>query len=249
MMKAENVIADMLTECTGAAMCDSGGIYGRNWQHNKDKTLADFKNQPEVEYKTDDDGNLEYYTISVFHWLCNQLECDAICREFNQANQNAENWDDERAHGVSDKAGKILDKYNAKFQGGFNSYNGEDFLSQVIQGTYCRMADNGYVILQIHGGCDVRGGYTDAKLFRIVNVYVDGDYDFLAPQDVYGLFTPNGADLQTQPLPGFDLDIADCAGVIRFDNGYDGYHLTDEHGNKVELNENKGKIELWLPEY
>ena len=23
-----------------------------------------------------------------------------------------------------------------------------------------------YLLLQIHGGCDVRGGYTDAKLFK-----------------------------------------------------------------------------------
>ena len=28
-----------------------------------------------------------------------------------------------------------------------------------------------YVLLQIHNGCDVRGGYTDAKLFKLNDDY------------------------------------------------------------------------------
>lgn len=240
-MDVEQIIFEMLTECTGAAMCDSGGAYGRNWERNKDKDISAFKNQPEVWYETDEDGNLECYTISVFHYLTKQLEIDVICQEFNQVNQNAENWDSDIAHGVSAEAEKILDKYNVQVQDGFNSYNHEDFLSQVIQGSYCQIAGNGYVILQIHGGCDVRGGYTNARLFRIANDYGD----VLALQDVYGTFTPNGTDLETLVLPGVDMSIEECTGVVQFDNCYDGYNLTND-GTEVELNEDKGKIELYL---
>jgi hypothetical protein len=49
-----------------------------------------------------------------------------------------------------------------------NTYNGEDALSQVLQ--YCQFeteSGDWYVLLQIHGGCDVRGGYTDPVAFRI----------------------------------------------------------------------------------
>ena len=31
----EQTIYGMLTESTGAALCDSGGAYGRHWQRNQ----------------------------------------------------------------------------------------------------------------------------------------------------------------------------------------------------------------------
>jgi len=241
MKTVEQTIFEMLTECTGQALCDSGGAYGWNWEWNQNKTLKDFQREPEVSFDVDDDGNFETYTISVFHYLTKQLELDEICQGFNRRNKNADNWNDERFYGVSDKAGKYLDKYNVKEQGGFNSYNGEDFLSQVIQGTYCQIADNSYVILQIHGGCDVRGGYTNARLFKVTSGY-EG---WLCPQDVFGVFTPNNADLKAPALID-GVDVAVMAGVIQFDNSYDGYNLADENGHKVELNINKGKIEMFL---
>ena len=52
-----------------------------------------------------------------------------------------------------------------------NTYNGEDFLSQIIQYVYWTEEDGAHVMLQIHGGCDARGGYTDPVAFDVV------DYD------------------------------------------------------------------------
>ena len=238
MKTVEQSIFEMLTECTGQALCDSGGAYGRNWERNKDKTLKDFQQESEVTFETDSEGNAECYTISVFHYMTKQLGFDEICQGFNRRNKNADNWDDGRFYGVSDKAGKYLDKHNVKEQSRFNSYNGEDFLFQVIQGTRCQIAGNDYVILQIHGGCDVRGGYTNARLFCLAD-------DYFGIQNVYGVFTPNNADLKT-PVMFDKLDVATVAGVIQFDNRYDGYNLTDKNDNKVELNINNGKIEMFL---
>ena len=48
-----------------------------------------------------------------------------------------------------------------------NTYNGEDLLSQVIQFTLFRIDFTDYVALQIHGGCDVRGGYTAPRIFEV----------------------------------------------------------------------------------
>jgi hypothetical protein len=51
---------------------------------------------------------------------------------------------------------------------GFNSYNWCSNYSQDIQGQFLT-SDGGdlYVLLQIHNGADARGGYTDAKLFKM----------------------------------------------------------------------------------
>ena len=50
----------------------------------------------------------------------------------------------------------------------------------MLQGTFVKLhGDELYVLLQIHGGADVRGGYTDAKLFKLhehaeeYNLYID----------------------------------------------------------------------------
>src|SRR3954453_2997548 len=49
----------------------------------------------------------------------------------------------------------------------YNTYNGEDCLSQTLQFTYFEHEDSAYVLLQIHGGADVRGGYTAPRAFDL----------------------------------------------------------------------------------
>ncbi len=231
MKTAEQQIFEMLTECTGTAMCDSGGAYGRNWERNKARTIDHFRNEPEVRLEFCE-GVAEYYVISLFQYLTKQLEIDGICQEFNDV--KADNWDDDRYHGTSTEAGRVLDKYNVEIGEGWNSYNGESSLSQVIQGKYVKIADSAYVVLQIHGGCDVRGGYTDAKLFRI-----DSQYDYvpcLAPEDVYGTITPPDADTDTPALPGCeDVKAED---IIQFSNTYDGHSLReDDNDEEIKIKE------------
>ena len=255
MKTTKQVLTEMLTECTGTAMCDSGGVrrpdgttiqgYGRNWERNEGKSQANFENESEITLEFDSDGNVEYYTISVFHYLCQQLEINELCERFNQLNNNADNWDDDRFYGVSKEAGKYLGNINVEIGSGFNSYNGESSLSQVIQGTYIAIGGECYLVLQIHGGCDVRGGYTTARLFKLENEYTyDGGY--LNPEDVYGIFIPNDTDLET---PCFDGEVSpEVAGVIEFSNCYDGYTLNRIHNDwsEFELNRNKGKIVVGL---
>jgi len=56
-------------------------------------------------------------------------------------------------------------------------------LSQVLQGTIVEHDEYGrYIILQIHNGCDVRGGYTQPRIFRLLE---DDDGDFLFFMDEY----------------------------------------------------------------
>lgn len=48
-----------------------------------------------------------------------------------------------------------------------NTYNGEDLLSQVLQYIYFTNQSGEFVVLQIHGGADVRGGYTAPHVFEL----------------------------------------------------------------------------------
>lgn len=161
--KTQKIIYSMLIENTGSHFLDSGGAYGRNHERNAKKTINDFINEPEELILFD--GKYFERTVSVFHYLSG-LDTDLICDKFNRLNKNTKNWDGE-FYGTCEKASDYLN-YNFEVQREFNTYNGESDLSQVLQGYLLKSYETGefYYLMQIHGGCDVRGGYTDAKLFK-----------------------------------------------------------------------------------
>lgn len=167
--KIKNLVYKMLTENTGKAMCDSGGSDGRMWQRNQSKTLKDFIAQPECWLDVERyNSRLEVNpTISVFHYLIQNLELDNICDSFNR--KKVLDWDSEEFYGVSSKGETfIMNQFTVKGDS-WNTYNWDSNFSQTMQGVELEHNVTGdrYVLLQIHGGADVRGGYTDAKLFKI----------------------------------------------------------------------------------
>ena len=166
-IKLQNLIYKMVTENTGKAMGDSGDAYGRNWQKNKGKTLQQFLdgNEATLHITKDHEGNFEAYpTISVFHYMLQSLELDALCDAFNDLPVN--DWEGSY-YGVSAEGDAWLTEHGFLMINEFNTYNHDSSLSQVLQGTWGEFDGEPYVLLQVHGGCDVRGGYTDAKLFKI----------------------------------------------------------------------------------
>tara|TARA_S200002703_G_scaffold15846_1_gene13496 strand:- start:34 stop:636 length:603 start_codon:yes stop_codon:yes gene_type:complete len=170
MNKTKKLIYEMLTECTGKHICDSGFDSGRHWQRNQKKTIEDFENEPEEHiYK---DGEYIYRDLSVFHYL-SELQLDDICNEFNKINTNCQDWeattnDDNFIYGVSKEAWhELTDFYDVAIDRTWNTYNGESDLTQVLQGSNLTINEDKYILIQIHNGADVRGGYTDAKLFKL----------------------------------------------------------------------------------
>ena len=172
-MKTKQIIYGMLTENTGAHFLDSGGAYGRNHERNQLKTIEDFEREPEQSYIYNY-GYIER-RVSVFHYL-SQLSTDAICKEFNQlpCNDHDANCD---VYGISaDQWQWINDLGDVEINSTFNTYNGDSDLSQILQGSWITINDDQYLLLQIHGGCDARGGYTDAKLFQTNEAYIIHEY-------------------------------------------------------------------------
>jgi len=164
--KVQRLIYKMLIENTGSHVCDSGGIYGRNFQRNKKKTINDFIREDEETIVRS--GDYWERTVSVFHYLSG-LELDELCDKFNRRNNNCEDWEGEY-YGVCKRASDWLQTYEPREVSVTNTYNYDSDLSQILQWTELEIFIDGqyerYFLMQIHGGCDARGGYTDAKMFK-----------------------------------------------------------------------------------
>ena len=173
----DQTIAAMLTENTGTHMLDSGGAYGRAWQRNIGKTVEDFRAMPSATaeiYVREYGGETVAEVlpcVNVFHLLTGgALELDDLCSEFNA--MPVDDWKSGDFYGVSMAGAEWLEMrgFNANGES-FNTYNWAANHSQVLQGSeLTRESEYGeekYLLLQIHGGADVRGGYTDAKLFKL----------------------------------------------------------------------------------
>lgn len=171
----KELVYSMLTENTGTHFLDSGGTSGRMWQRNADKCLQDFEDEQPESYQYAADSNAIFRTVSVYHFLTNDLQIDDICFEFNNLNTEPKDWDSVAdIYGVSVAAWDYLTEFNhVEVKRSWNTYNGESDLSQILQGANLTINDKEYVLIQIHGGADARGGYTDAKLFKC-GWYLDG---------------------------------------------------------------------------
>lgn len=229
MQKSKEVIYSMLIENTGSALCDSGDAYGRHHEMNAKKSLSDFEREPSVmplyEYELPKEGETVDSTdisptVSVFHYLTSALEIDSLCERFNRL--QCKEWDSEKAYGISEKQEAWLLSNNLSFGDTWNTYNGENNLSQVLQGCNMNITGNEsnfeypeYVLLQVHGGCDVRGGYTNAKLFKLAGEFQEG---------------------YINPIPSVFGTVKKKDGTeIQVETSYNGYSLTNEDGESVPI--------------
>jgi hypothetical protein len=210
--KTEDIIYEMLTENTGGSILDSGGAYGRNWERNQKKTLEDFKKQPYAWIES----KYGIVSKSLFWHLVDHLTPDelltAYFNKFAELNPDdgyyelMELWLDSLGVGPED------DFYSARWA--FNSYNFENWLpNQTIQGAFFRLNDEDHLILQVHGGCDVRGGYTKPRVFTLGYEGRDGF-----------IFNAERAD--------FICNGPECTRRLMVD-GYQ-IQVTDEDGNELE---------------
>lgn len=180
----EQTLFDMWTENTGTHMCDSGGEDGRNWQRNRKKTVEDFNSAPSASLSLELSKNGDLWACayaSMWHHLNATLELDDICHEFNA--MEVEDWEGDKAYGLSAAGQDALDCLEAEWKDPWNTYNWENNWDAVLQGCNLEINGDSYVLIQYHGGADVRGGYTDAKLFKIADMMEDY---FIYRDDVSG---------------------------------------------------------------
>lgn len=211
MRTIQEAISVMLKENTGSHMLDSGGAYGRNWERNQEKN---FEDELVVDVWGLDETGDYCISVSVYHYLTGILDTseisEAMNRKLDEIREVTEG--DEYPHWVQEVASLLEDEDRPLFDGEienlkdvWNTYNGENNLSQVLLFQTFTIGEQAYVILQIHGGCDVRGGYTNAQIFEL-NGYLT------STPDIYG-----------------DVD------GVQVDSNYNGYSFTDEDGEQVKI--------------
>ncbi len=194
--ETEKKIAEMLTENTGVNMLDSGGAYGRAWQQNRQ--IQDFRKQPNpiVEihaphYYINSESkkslmpaeiNISYDT---FHYLTNFLELNDKAKELQKLFEAFAEEPDNREQGWYCLLQDFLEKLHnetedSELMGTTNTYNYDNILHGTLQYGMIQLGNETYILLQIHGGCDVRGGYTKPQFFKVN----DEDYFSLAQTDL-----------------------------------------------------------------
>lgn len=156
----KQMVTKLLREKTAHHLCDSGGIYGRNYARNRKRKLAD--EEPVVLW-TDGDGIL--ITHRLWHWLVNTFEYDTeLNRTFRKfarkAKYEASPWSD------------ILEAFMFELDidpsgiFGCNTANEDNDLDQDLQMWEVWDGEDTFYIFQVHGGCDLRSGYSSPMLFR-----------------------------------------------------------------------------------
>lgn len=201
-------VVDMLLENTGQHFLDSGGDKGRQWQRNQDKI---FQDEPRVDYEVWN-GEISD-TVSAYHYLTEILDTDEYSYEVNQYLRSDVDEDGDACHWIEDCKERLQNseefseiEWIGKME---NTYNYENNLSQVFLSHIFKnpYTDEVYCLFQLHGGADVRGGYTTTRCFKLEG-YLTGQVD------VYG------------SVDGVEVT-----------NSYNGYSLTTDDGEEVKATE------------
>jgi hypothetical protein len=161
--ETETTLQGMFTENTGIAMMDSGGENGRAWQRNQGVSLADL---PDVTV----DGWGFHPTVSTFHWLNDLLSFDsekqAELDKFETENDDLHYLALGEAF-VEERHPEATGLYGEGAPFTVNTYNHECALGQTLQFYYFEINEDAFIALSVHGGADVRGGYTAPKIFKV----------------------------------------------------------------------------------
>ncbi len=160
-------LIEMLTENTGRHMLDSGGYGRRHWERNQGRSFID-----EMETTLQASNGFIEATHSLFHWLSERVEYwPEMQRRFTRFSNREDQKDKRWFANVENFIAYLRKKHDIGGIDGIpctvNTYNGEDCLSQTIQFTYFTIDDEPVIALFVHGGCDVRGGYTAPKFFTL----------------------------------------------------------------------------------
>lgn len=172
--ETSEVLVAMLKENTGRHFLDSGGAYGRAWERNQTR---DFANEPSSRLKFSRCGSKKQFsemevTHSTYHFLLENLTFSQEWQTKFDALAEAEGNDHKSWLVLMEE---FMDSVEGDHPFGgrgsmtVNTYNHESMLDQTLQYSAKRIEDTDeiLVLLQIHGGCDVRGGYTAPKAFIV----------------------------------------------------------------------------------
>jgi hypothetical protein len=219
----KQAIKEMLTENTGCHILDSGGAYGRHWTENRKRN---FDEEPSVSIEVwDEEINISY---NVYHYLNNFLQLNDECKKLQRSLNWYVNREDSKGYlqDIRDFAAHLEQKRKARWHGITNTYNYDNIISQILQYAIIELDAWYYIVLQIHNGCDARGGYTKPRVFLLGDEDAEG-YFHLAQNDLSVYCNKCGMHWWSD------------------DGGYHFYYENCTHSQK-KLTENENDIETEL---
>lgn len=154
------VVKAMLMENTGRHFLDSGSAYGRNHEENR-KTPPWEKPRYIVESG--------YVVQNLFDHLTEQLERDPAARRLEEGLLRYGATPEESSEAWLRTTERYAERHHDGDRGpqSFNTYNHEfGSLTQCVQGVGFTHEGENYIAVQVHGGCDIRGGYTKPRVFN-----------------------------------------------------------------------------------
>lgn len=171
--KTSTRLIEMLTENTGVHFLDSGMSNGRHWQQNQGHTVEEWLNRPTA--TLDLDYGMCVY-VDTFHFLNDRLrltekaeQLQNYWNDFIESSNERSYYDcyamEEFAELVNDGTGENATPRIV------NTYNFENLLTQTLQYVEFNHEGDSFILLQIHGGADVRGGYTRPQVFEMLDGY------------------------------------------------------------------------------
>jgi len=193
---ADKIVSDMFKENTGTHFLDSGGEGGRAWQQNQKR---DFLKEAASTLEVDVGRKDLIISMSTFFYVTefweSTTESERLQKEFLKFAELPENDNDGWMSLMKKFYDEVLypeiddhdwDAYNIGRGGGItNTYNYESSVDQILQYMLFSWQDNcPFIMLQIHGGADARGGYTAPHCFAFKSrqhdidefLICDGDY-------------------------------------------------------------------------
>jgi len=173
MDSTKRVVKAMLCENTGSHFLDSGFAYGRNWTRNQGRK---FETEPATVLEITE-GEISV-THNLYHFLLESVTYNPkLTKRFSDwARRQPANkgWLDLAKVWAERQWNKYYNDSESDGHPGIggqpavvNTYNSDDALSQTIQYVLYEDAYGQHILLQIHGGCDVRGGYTRPRVFDV----------------------------------------------------------------------------------
>ena len=167
MRDLETVLLTIAREDTGVHMCDSGGSDGRAWQRALKKTDKELFAEPEP----DIDTNSINISRNAFKYLYGFLSISENSEYFNKCfKEFAKNKEDNPYLSIMEEFGEVHnqpDNYLCDSIKATNTYNFENVLNEVFQYVIFHNSNEYYIILQVHRGADVRGGYSVPQVFKL----------------------------------------------------------------------------------
>lgn len=207
----EATIKKLLKESTVTHFLDSGGNSNRHWQKNKKRN---FTKEPKILW--DKYG----YSVNIYHYLCEILNTDRNTKKINSfITRNKLHWVREVQEEITNK--DFIYHEIGSWGELHNTYNGTENISQTLLFQTFWIDGEMYVLLQVHQGADIRGGYTQTRCFKL-NGYLSGLVD------VYGtvnerkieigswgqlVYTDTSEEVEWDDVEGADLDFNVLEGV------------------------------------